>query len=346
MEIGFGIIGCGLIASFHAQAIAKSIGGTLVAVSDLSLERAEELASRYHAKAFNDYKQLLAQPEVDVVCICTPSGLHAQLVIEAAQHGKHVVVEKPLAITMEEGRAAVAACKGNNVKLAVISQLRFAPALQQAKAALEQQKLGKPLLGDAYMKYYRSQDYYDQGGWRGTWKMDGGGALMNQGIHGIDLLLWLMGPVTEVWGQATTLARQIEVEDTAVAAVRYASGAMGVIEGTTSVYPGYNRRLELHGDQGTIVLEEEQIIKWDLAGEEDKVLLEDEGVSSGARDPGAISSEGHRRQIQDMVAAIREDREPLVTGIDGLRAIQLILAIYQSSREGRPIQIKEEDLHV
>ena len=169
---------------------------------------------------------------------------------------------------------------------------------------------------------------------------------MNQGIHGIDLLLWLMGPVTEVWGQAATLARQIEVEDTAVAAVRYASGAMGVIEGTTSVYPGYNRRLELHGDQGTIVLEEEQIIKWDLAGEEDKVLLEDEGVSSGARDPGAISSEGHRRQIQDMVAAIREDREPLVTGIDGLRAIQLILAIYQSSREGRPIQIKEEDLHV
>ena len=344
MEIGFGIIGCGLIASFHAQAIAKSIGGTLVAVSDLSLERAEELASRYHAKAFNDYKQLLAQPEVDVVCICTPSGLHAQLVIEAAQHGKHVVVEKPLAITMEEGRAAVAACKGNNVKLAVISQLRFAPALQQAKAALEQQKLGKPLLGDAYMKYYRSQDYYDQGGWRGTWKMDGGGALMNQGIHGIDLLLWLMGPVTEVWGQAATLARQIEVEDTAVAAVRYASGAMGVIEGTTSVYPGYNRRLELHGDQGTIVLEEEQIIKWDLAGEEDKVLLGMKAFLWRQRsEPYLLEATEGRFNIG---RRHREDREPLVTGIDGLQAIQLILAFTNHPGKEDQFRLRRKDLHV
>jgi UDP-N-acetyl-2-amino-2-deoxyglucuronate dehydrogenase len=202
-------------------------------------------------------------------------------------------------------------------------------------------------LGDAYMKYYRSQDYYIKGGWRGTWKMDGGGALMNQGIHGIDLLLWFMGPVTGVWGQARTMARDIEVEDTAIAAVQYASGAMGVIEGTTSVYPGYNRKLEFHGDKGTIVLEEEQIIKWDLAGEEDKVLVGEEGaVLSGARDPGAISLAGHKRQIQDMVEAVSQGREPTVTGIDGLRAVQLILAIYQSSKEGRPIEIKEEDLHV
>ena len=214
------------------------------------------------------------------------------------------------------------------------------------KAALDEGKLGTPLLGDAYMKYYRSQDYYGHGGWRGTWKMDGGGALMNQGIHGIDLLLWLMGPVTRVWGQARTMAREIEVEDTAIAAVNYASGAMGVIEGTTSVYPGYNRKLEFHGDKGTITFEEEQITKWDLAGEEDKVFVSDGATASGARDPGAISSEGHQRQIQDMVDAIREDRDPLVTGTDGLRAVQLILAIYQSSKEGRPIEIKEEDLHV
>jgi predicted dehydrogenase len=346
MSLGFGIIGCGLIANFHAQAIAKAQGAKLVAVSDTSLERAEEFAGRYHVQAFGDYKKMLALPQVDVVSICTPSGLHGSLAMEAAQAGKHVVVEKPLSITMEQGRAALAACKEHNVKLAVISQLRFAPTLIQAKAALDEGKLGTPLLGDAYMKYYRSQDYYGHGGWRGTWKMDGGGALMNQGIHGIDLLLWLMGPVTRVWGQARTMAREIEVEDTAIAAVNYASGAMGVIEGTTSVYPGYNRKLEFHGDKGTITFEEEQITKWDLAGEEDKVFVSDGATASGARDPGAISSEGHQRQIQDMVDAIREDRDPLVTGTDGLRAVQLILAIYQSSKEGRPIEIKEEDLHV
>lgn len=347
MGLGFGIIGCGLISKFHAQAIERARGGSLIAVSDMNMERAEEFARHYDVEAFDDYKKMLAHPKVDVVCICTPSGLHGPLIVEVANAGKHVVVEKPLAITMAEGRAALSACKENKVKLAVISQLRFAPTLQQAKATIDEGKLGIPLLGDAYMKYYRSQDYYTQGGWRGTWAMDGGGALMNQGIHGIDLLLWMMGPVKQVWGQAETMAREIEVEDTAVAAVRYCSGAMGVIQGTTSVYPGYNRKLEFHGDKGTIAFEEERIVRWDLAEEEDKVFVEDkEQELSGARDPGAISSEGHYRQIQDMVDAIREDREPLVSGVDGLRAVQLILAIYQSSKEGRPIEIKEEELHV
>ncbi len=346
MMLGFGIIGCGLIANFHAQAIAKARGGTLVAVADVNYSRAEEFAGRNHVQACADYKELLALSAVEVVCICTPSGLHGPLVQEAAQAGKHVIVEKPLAISMDQGRAALAACKANHVKLAVISQLRFAPAMQKAKAALEEGKLGKPLLADAYMKYYRSQDYYDQSRWRGTWSMDGGGALMNQGIHGVDLLLWLMGPAVCVWGQAATMAREIEVEDTAIAAVRYASGAMGVIEGATSIYPGYSREIELHGTQGTIALEEEQIRRWDLAGEEDKALLGEGVVRSGARDPAAISADGHQRQIQDMISAIAEEREPLVSGVDGLRAVQLILAIYQSSRQRKPIEIKEEELYV
>lgn len=339
-ELGFGIIGCGMISNWHVQAISRIQEARLVGAADVNEVSRAAFAEKYGVIAFNQVEGLLDCPEIDVVCICTPSGLHAPLALKAANAGKHIIVEKPMAIDLKEVDEIIDACEANNIKLAVISQLRFSDAVCKLRNAVENGLLGKLITGDIYMKYYRSQEYYDNGSWRGTLKMDGGGALMNQGIHGVDLLQYIMGPVKSVFAYARTLARKIEVEDTAAAVLEFKNGALGIIQGTTSIFPGSPRRLEICGDKGTIVLEEDSIASWVIEGLE---LSEDITLGrtnfGASRNPMAISMEGHIKQIIDMADAIRNDRKPLVDQYEGRKPIEIIMAIYESSRTGRLVNL-------
>lgn len=345
-DIGFGIVGCGMIAEFHAKALAQVKGGKLVAVMSRSEEKARKTGAQFGVSHFTDLKQFLATPGLDVVCITTPSGSHLEPATEAANAGKHVVCEKPLEITLDRIDKLVAACNKNKVKLGAIFQSRFGEGAQTVKKAVQAGKFGRLTLCDCYVKWWRTQKYYDDGGWRGTWKYDGGGALMNQSIHAIDLLQWLVGQPSEIAAFTGTLAHQrIEVEDTATAALKYPNGALGVIEGATSAFPGFLKRVEISGDKGSAVLEDDRITTWKFESEtpEDEAIRQKYSqagaIGGGASDPRAISTEGHRAQLQDMVDAIRQNREPRVPGREGRNAVEIILGIYRSMKEGRAVKL-------
>ena len=234
-KYGFGIVGCGAISKWHVAAINEIENAELIGVFNTPKSFAEDFAKENNCRVFDTYEEMLNCGDIDIVNICTPSGTHAPLAIEAANHKKNVIVEKPMAITKKEINDLVKAVKINDIKLAVISQLRFNENIQKVKKSIDNGDLGDIIIGDVYMKYYRSPEYFSSSDWRGTWAMDGGGALMNQGIHGIDILQYLVGPVKSVSGICKTLARDIEVEDTASLVVEYENGAVGVIQGTTSV---------------------------------------------------------------------------------------------------------------
>ncbi|MBO7157778.1 MAG: Gfo/Idh/MocA family oxidoreductase [Clostridia bacterium] len=339
-KIGFGIIGCGVIADFHANALfGLSEDAVLVGVADARLPAAERFAREKQVRAFESVDELLACPEIDVVTICVPSGLHAELAIKAANAGKHIIVEKPMAITKEQLDAMEEACERNGVMLSSVAQSRFTIGVRKAKQAIEEGYLGKLVCADVYMKFNRTQEYYNTGGWRGTKAMDGGGALMNQGIHGVDLLLYLAGDVKSVYAVSKTLARQIEVEDTLSAVLEFKSGATGVIQATTSVYPGYPRRLELNGDKGTIVLEEGNLIRWDMEDTTLPAVTLKSNVRSSASTPTDFSADNHTKQFKDVIQALRGGTKPLVDLREGRRAVDLILAIYQSAEEKRVIEL-------
>lgn len=341
-EIKFGIIGCGMISNWHADAISQIGHARLTGVTDVHEHSRKAFAEKYNVKAFDTVEDLLSSPLIDVVCICTPSGLHAPLTIRAAKAGKHIIVEKPMALNLQEADEIIEACEVNRVKLAVISQLRFSDAVVHLKKAVDSGALGKLISGDIYMKYYRSQEYYDKGGWRGTWKMDGGGALMNQGIHGVDLLQYVMGPVKTVFGRTKTLVRKIEVEDTAAALLEFENGATGVIQATTSVYPGKPRRLEICGEKGTVILEEDCVLSWEVEGcEPPEGLIIGRGGSNTSNNPTNMGVDGHIRQISDMTDAIRYDRRPLVDQYEGRKPVEIITSIYESSKTSRLISFGE-----
>ena len=340
-ELGLGIIGCGMIAGWHARAVSQIEGIRLSGFTDANFNAAAAFSREYGNKTFSSVEELLSSKDIDVVSICTPSGLHAELAIKAANAGKHIITEKPMAITLKECDDIIKACERNKVKMAVISQLRFSPDIMELKNAVENGLLGKLVSGDIYMKFYRSQEYYDKGGWRGTWKMDGGGALMNQGIHGVDLLQYVMGPVKSVFGYVRTLVRNIEVEDTAAAVLEFANGALGIIQGTTSVFPGFPRRLEICGDKGTVVVVEDRIAQWNIEGQPAREDTTVSGAGSAtSSNPVAFGIEGHVRQIGNMVQAIRNNVRPWVDQYEGKKPVEIILAIYESSRTGKPVYLK------
>ncbi len=263
---GFGIIGCGMIAKFHARAIADIRGAKLVACYDAVPAAADRLAQSTGCRAYHELEALLADPAVGVVTVGTPSGAHLEPAVAAARAGKHVIVEKPLEITLRRCDRIIDECQKAGVTLATIFPSRFHDSSRELQRAVQAGRFGRLTLGDAYVKWYRSQAYYDSGAWRGTWQLDGGGALMNQAIHSVDLLAWLMGPVVEVRARTALLAHQrIAVEDVALATVAFANGALGVIEASTAVFPGYLKRIEIHGTEGSAMLEEEDIVKWDFA---------------------------------------------------------------------------------
>lgn len=337
-NIRFGIIGCGVIADFHANALADlPEDAVLVGAADVRPEAAVAFAERHHVRAFANVEELLRSPDVDVVNICTPSGFHADTVVAAAEAGKHIIVEKPMAITTEQLDRIEEACTKNGVVLSSIAQSRFAQGVRMAKEALDAGRLGKLVCADVYMKFLRTQEYYNSGGWRGTKAIDGGGALMNQGIHGVDLLLYLAGDVKSVYALSKTLVRNIEVEDTLSAVLEFRSGALGVIQATTSVCPGYPRRLELNGDAGSIALEETSIVRWDLPNGETQDVVAQSTVRSSASVPTAISTYGHTQQFADVIRSLRTGEKPLIDLREGRRPVDLILAIYRSAAEHRPI---------
>ncbi|MPM59917.1 Glucose--fructose oxidoreductase [bioreactor metagenome] len=286
---------------------------------------------------------MLADENIDAVSICTPSGFHSDLAVKAATHGKHIVVEKPMAITHDQLNAIIDVCEEHHVKLSSVAQLRFSDTINRTKEAVQSGRLGRMVCGDCYMKFYRSPEYYGGSGWRGTKKLDGGGALMNQGIHGIDIMEYIMGPVKSVYALTKTLARNIEVEDTAVAVVEYESGAIGVIEGTTSVYPGYPKKFEFHGSKGTIKLEEHAFTEWSIEGEEKPADITYGSCSddTSASRPDSISCEGHIAQIGDLIDSIVENRRPFIDQYEGRKPVDLILAIYESGMTGKPVDLKE-----
>ena len=346
MATGFALVGTGMISHFHAKAIAAMRGAKLVACFNHTPESAREFAKEHGCTAYESLKDMLADPAVDIVNICTPSGAHMDPAVAAANAGKHVAVEKPLEITLKRCDKIIAACKKNDVRLCTILPSRFSPVNQELKKAVDAGRFGTLTLGDTYVKWWRTQEYYDSGGWRGTWEMDGGGAYMNQAIHQVDLLTWMMGDVVEVNGMTNTLAhKRIEVEDVGVATLRFANGAVGVIEATTSAWPGLLKKTEIHGTQGTAIVEQDSILQWDFEkkNRRDATLRKkysaDSATSGGAADPKAISFKGHQDQLQDFVNAIKKGTAPLVDGKEGRRSVEIILAIYKAAWSGRTVKL-------
>lgn len=344
-EVRFAVAGCGAVSRAHIESIVKIKDARLVAVASRSEERARKTAERWGCDWTTDYEELVKRDDIDIVNICTPSGYHADVALPAIEAGKHVLIEKPIEVTIERANRIINAARKKGVKVGVIFQSRSAPANQELKRIINSGSLGRLVLADAYVKWFRSQEYYDQAEWRGTKKFDGGGSLMNQSIHQIDLLQWFMGPVRSVKAYTDTLAHDnIEVEDTAVAVLRFANGALGVIEGTTSINPGYPKEIQVHGDKGSVVLADDRIKEWNVPGySEDKlnVLRSREAENSNASsDPMAISFINHQRQIEDMISAIKKDREPLVNGEEGRKSVEIILAIYESARTGKEVKFR------
>ncbi|MGA8115557.1 MAG: Gfo/Idh/MocA family oxidoreductase [Actinocatenispora sp.] len=358
MTVRFGIVGCGVISGTHARAIGQpSNDAHLMAVTDVVPDRAAAFAAEQGVAHAADLDELLAREDVDAVAVCVPSGAHADVAVRALDAGKHVVVEKPADISLADIDRIIAARDRSGRLVTSISQHRFDPASQVVHEAVSAGRFGRLTSGSAAVNWWRSQSYYDSGDWRGTWALDGGGALMNQGIHTLDLLCWLLGEPVEVFAFSGLLAHErIEVEDTAVAAVRFASGALGTVLGTTAAHPGLTTRLHVHGTTGSAVIDNDRLDYFHVAAgdtggpaygasgadnQADQVLPGGGASGSGAgSDPGALS-DAHSVQYQDFLAALTGDRAPLVTLEEGRRAVGLILAIYESSRTGRPVTIGE-----
>jgi UDP-N-acetyl-2-amino-2-deoxyglucuronate dehydrogenase len=349
---GFGIVGCGMIAEFHTRAIQEIPGARVAATCDYKLANSERIArlAGGHCRAFDNIDAMLAHPDVDVVCVCMPSGLHMGPAVAAARAGKHVVVEKPLEITLPRCDAIIKACDESGVRLCTIFPSRFSSANLALKTAIDTGRFGKLSLGDTYVKWWRTQEYYDSGGWRGTWDLDGGGALMNQAIHNVDLLQWLMGDVESVMAMTATLAHvRIEVEDTAVAALSFKNGALGVIEAATSAYPGMLKRTEIHGDRGSARVEQDDVTLWDFQvkvpsdSQIHAAMASSSGFKAGASDPRGINHVGHRDQLSDFLQALDEGHLPAVDGREGRKSVEIIRAIYHSARTGTRVMLPFDD---
>jgi UDP-N-acetyl-2-amino-2-deoxyglucuronate dehydrogenase len=346
--LGFAIVGCGMIARFHARALADVPNTRVAALVSRSLANAQKMKDelKLECDVASDLDTVLRRADVDVVIITTPSGAHMEPVVAAANAKKHVVVEKPLEITLERCDRIIDACLKNNVQLCTIFPSRFGDANIELKRAVSAGRLGRLTLGETTCKWWREQSYYDLGGWKGTQSLDGGGALMNQAIHNVDLLLWMMGDVTHIMGFTAMLAHErIEVEDTAVACLRFKSGALGVIQAATSAWPGLPKTLGVHGDQGSAVIEQDDLLRWEFKtpqSADDAIRLrfaQKIGGSGGSSNPAAISHAGHACQLADFVDAIVKSRPPLVDGREGRKAVEVILGIYASTRTGRQVEM-------
>jgi UDP-N-acetyl-2-amino-2-deoxyglucuronate dehydrogenase len=360
-RLRFGILGCGVIGPHHARAISGLDTAELVAVADVVPELAERLAGEYGCSPYPGLEEMLSGVDLDAVCVCTPSGMHAKDAITALGAGKDVVIEKPVDVTLKAADRLLEAQRATGGKVAVVSQHRFDAATRAVHEAVGKGAFGRLTSGSAEVRWWRSQSYYDSGGWRGTWELDGGGVLINQAIHSIDLLQWLMGPVIEVSAYTGLIAHQrIKVEDTAVAILKFEGGALGTIVATTAAYPGLTATIAVHGDRGSAIIDDDELRYFHAAGEEQEgdaygagggenqaeevIERYGKGGSGGGAgaDPGSLSM-AHRDQIQDFIEAVREGREPSINLEEGRKPLAIIQGIYESACAGRPVRIQESD---
>lgn len=336
--VRFGIIGCGRVAKYHAEALRRIPGVELKAVCDIIPERAQEFASRYGADPYTDYRYLLDRKDVDVVCICTPSGDHPRHGIDVARAGKHVVVEKPIGLTLEEIDALIETCNQEKVKLCVVHQNRFNPAVVKLREALDAGRFGRISHAAVAVRWHRSQEYYDQAPWRGTWALDGG-VLMNQAIHAIDIFRWMMGEPEAVFAFTGTQFHRIEAEDVAVAVVRFKSGALGTIEASTNVFPSnWEETLAIFGERGSAALGGvalNRIERWEFADATDRHALDIEAELASRPDPASVYGNGHGRLLAAVADAVRSNRLVPVPAEAGRDAVELVLGIYHSRDTGQ-----------
>ena len=344
------IVGCGVIGPTHADALRSlhAEGARLVAFTDEVPARADALAAKYGGTA-RSLENVLADPAIDCVHVCVPSGLHAQIGVRALQAGKHVIVEKPMDISLAACDALLAAQKASGKRLAVISQHRFDKASVDVKAALGSNLLGPMVYAEASVPWFRSQEYYDSGDWRGTWALDGGGALMNQGVHTADLLRWLCGPVETVYAQARTLAHtRIETEDVLAATLTFANGAIGNLTASTALYPGFAVKIGVYGTDGSAIIEGDRLhtltTKSGIQGGGESVpahalQVAGGGTKSAASDPAALWGDAHKAQIADFIRCCQTNETPVVDGFEGRKAVELVLAIYDSARSGEVVRL-------
>ena len=338
-KVRFGIIGAGNVGEIHAKSISEIENAELIAAFSPNLEKLKKFAKKFSCDYHTTLQELLLRKDIDAVCILTPSGTHAKIGIEAARYGKHVIVEKPIDVNLDMADALIEECERQSVKLSVISQRRFSDAVKTTKEYVKSGKMGKLNFGGVQVKWYRSQEYYDSRAWRGTWALDGGGALMNQSIHYVDLLQYIVGPIEEVFSYCGTKAHNIEVEDLLVGSLKFKNGALGLVEATTVAYPGLFARLDIYASNGTAVIMDDEIEF--LTIKSDKKLKK--SVKRKSENCGAasakISHELHKKQLKDIVDSILNNKKPQVTGVDGRNALAIVIALYESCRTGKPIKV-------
>ncbi len=339
-----GIVGCGTISGTHADAINNSKNGTLNSAFSRSADKLGKFCERHSAKGFSDYTEFLSQNDLDVVSICTPSGTHLDFGVQAAEAGKHVIVEKPIEVNLERARQLIESCRKNNVRLAVIYQSRFMKDVIRMKKTVDEGGIGKPFMVSASVKWFRDQDYYSQAPWRGTRKLDGGGAVINQSIHTVDLVHWLTGGVETIYALKGTFTHEgIEGEDNAVACMKFINGAIGVFEASTSIDPPQNRRIEIYGTQGTAQLEGDRFRLLSTGKDSPEEQKESEGAgAAGAASPlSGLSFDNHRLQYEHILDAIDSNSETVVSGEESLKSLAIVQALYASAESNKPVNVEE-----
>jgi UDP-N-acetyl-2-amino-2-deoxyglucuronate dehydrogenase len=342
--IKIGLIGCGAISKIHINAIREIPYAKISAVSDMNEDTAKKTAQETGCEYYTDYKDLISNSDIDMVDICTPSGMRKDIVIYAANNKKHILTEKPIEITKERIDEMLKACYENNVFISAIFNRRYNETYVFIKNAIENGRLGRLILGDVIMKWYRPKEYYAGSAWRGTWTVDGGGALMNQCIHFIDMLQWLMGPVHSVFATTEKLVHTyMETEDTAAGILKFKNDAIGIIEAATSLYPGFSSRISVHGTDGGIIVENDQIVELKLKNPlpEDALIIKENNAdrSSSALTNIKNDYDLHKKQIAEYINAVREGTPPKISGEEAGKAVEIITAMYKASSENKPVQI-------
>jgi predicted dehydrogenase len=339
--IHIGIIGGGGISDTHARAVRQVEDARIVSFFGANPSKVEQLSETYGGVAYSDFEAFLNHEPMAAVIIGSPSGLHAAQGIQCARRGLHVLVEKPIDVTVENANELIAECDQAGVKLAVCFQDRFARDSLRLKQLIEGGSLGKLILVSAQVKWYRPPEYYTNSRWRGRLALDGGGALMNQGVHTVDLLLWLLSDVKRVYAKSLTAIHNIESEDTLVAILEFANGAIGTLEAATSVFPGYDRRVEITGSEGTIIFEHDRITHADLkAGASLDLETQRQDTNRSSTSPIVSDITGHKHILEDFIKAIQTDGKPRCDGYEGRRSVNLVQAMYESARTGRPVDLE------